>query len=198
MPSMRDRKVGRPTTADRTSNAGSGLEGRIWQLRSSPTRNCSRNSAQERRRRPRAMAFPHSGYARGEIHEAVLPLRNVVPQPFKMLYDLTAIDERGRRHRDGQPASDFTVVYHLFSYERNAYVRLKVPLSGDNLTLPSIVDICPAANWYEREVWDMFGIVFEGHPHLSRILMPRSWEGHPLQKGSSSSSHGNGSVPLAR
>ncbi len=117
-----------------------------------------------------------------EIHETVRQLRDVVPQPFKMLYDLTAIDERGRKHRNGQPAADFTVVYHLFSYERNQYVRLKVPLSGDRPTLPSIVDICPAADWYEREVWDMFGIVFEGHPHLLRILMPRSWQGHPLRK----------------
>jgi NADH-quinone oxidoreductase subunit C/D len=119
---------------------------------------------------------------RGEIHDAVRQLRHSTPQPFKMLYDLTAIDERGRTHRDGQPASDFTAVYHLFSYERNAYIRLKVPLSGDSLTLPSIADICPAANWYEREAWDMFGIIFEGHPHLSRILMPRSWKGHPLRK----------------
>jgi NADH-quinone oxidoreductase subunit C/D len=120
--------------------------------------------------------------SRNEIHETVRQLRHIVPQPFKMLYDLTAIDERARRHRNGQPSGEFTVVYHLFSYERNAYVRLKVPLSQDKLALPSIVDICPAANWYEREVWDMFGIVFEGHPHLSRILMPRSWEGHPLRK----------------
>jgi NADH-quinone oxidoreductase subunit C/D len=118
----------------------------------------------------------------GEIREAVRQLRLVLPRPFKMLYDLTAIDERGRRHRDGQPTSDFTMVYHFFSYERNAYVRLKVPLNGDKPALPSIVDICPAANWYEREAWDMFGITFDGHPHLSRILMPRSWEGHPLRK----------------
>jgi len=117
-----------------------------------------------------------------EIHEAVRQLRNEVPRPYKMLYDVTAIDERGRRHRDGQPASDFTVVYHLFSYERNGYVRLKVPLDSGHPSLPSISDVCPAADWYEREVWDMFGITFEGHPHLYRILMPRSWEGHPLRK----------------
>jgi NADH-quinone oxidoreductase subunit C/D len=117
-----------------------------------------------------------------DIHRAVNQLRNIVPQPYKMLYDVTAIDERGRRHRDGQPVADFTIVYHFFSFERNAYVRLKVPLDGDRPRLPSIVDIYAAANWYEREVWDMFGIVFEGHPHLSRILMPRSWEGHPLRK----------------
>ncbi len=119
---------------------------------------------------------------RDEIHQAVHQLRQGVPQPFKMLYDITAIDERGRRHRDGQPASDFTVVYQLFSYERNAYIRLKVALEGDAPTVPSIVDICPAADWYEREAWDMFGISFEGHPHLARILMPRSWVGHPLRK----------------
>src|SRR5438876_554216 len=117
-----------------------------------------------------------------EVHDAVRRLHRDVSQPFKMLYDLTAIDERGRRHRDGQASCDFTVVYHLFSYGRNAYVRLKVPLQGDKPALPSIVDICPVANWYEREVWDMFGIVFEGHPHLTRILMPRSWQGHPLRK----------------
>src|SRR3954451_11494530 len=117
-----------------------------------------------------------------DIQEAVHQLRNGVSQPFRMLYDLTAIDERGRRQRDGQPASDFTVVYQLFSYERNAYVRLKAALNGDTPSLPSIVDICPAADWYEREVWDMFGISFEGHPHPARILMPRSWVGHPLRK----------------
>jgi NADH-quinone oxidoreductase subunit C/D len=126
--------------------------------------------------------IPTFWLSRGEVHEAVRQLHDVVAQPFKMVYDVTAIDERGRRHKDGQPSSDFTVVYHLFSYERNAYVRLKVPLPEDNPTLPSITDICPAANWYEREAWDMFGIVFEGHPHLSRILMPRTWKGHPLRK----------------
>jgi NADH-quinone oxidoreductase subunit C/D len=118
----------------------------------------------------------------GEIHGAVHELRNSVPQPFEMLYDLTAIDERGRRNRNGQPAADFTVVYHLFSYGRNAFIRLKVALQGEAPSLPSIVDICPVADWYEREVWDMFGIRFEGHPHLYRILMPRSWQGHPLRK----------------
>jgi NADH-quinone oxidoreductase subunit C/D len=117
-----------------------------------------------------------------EIHENVRRLRNSAPRPFKMLYDLTAIDERGRQHRNGQPASDFTVVYHLFSYERNAFIRLKVPLQGESPRLPSIVDLFAAADWYEREVWDMFGIQFDGHPHLYRILMPRTWQGHPLRK----------------
>src|ERR1700733_14699863 len=109
-------------------------------------------------------------------------LKEGVEQPYKMLYDLSAIDERMRTHRDGQPASDFTVVYHLLSFDRNAYIRIKVALAEDRLSLPSITDIWPSANWYEREVWDMFGIVFDGHPHLARILMPKTWVGHPLRK----------------
>jgi NADH-quinone oxidoreductase subunit C/D len=102
--------------------------------------------------------------------------------PYKMLYDLSAIDERMRMHRQGQPPSDFTVVYHLFSFDRNEYVRVKVALSEGRLSLPSITNIWPAADWYEREVFDMFGIVFDGHPHLERLLMPKSWVGHPLRK----------------
>ncbi|HJZ95205.1 MAG TPA: NADH-quinone oxidoreductase subunit C, partial [Candidatus Solibacter sp.] len=109
-------------------------------------------------------------------------LKEDVAQPYKMLFDLTAIDERMRAHRDGQPASDFTVVYHLLSFERNEYLRIKVALAEGRLSLPSITGIWPAANWYEREVWDMFGIAFDGHPHLERLLMPRSWSGHPLRK----------------
>ena len=109
-------------------------------------------------------------------------LKEEVDRPYKMLYDLSAIDERMRINRDGQPASDFTVVYHLLSFERNEYLRIKVALTEDRLSLPTITDIWPAANWYEREVWDMFGIVFEGHPRLRRMLMPESWVGHPLRK----------------
>jgi NADH-quinone oxidoreductase subunit C/D len=119
---------------------------------------------------------------KSDIHEAIHSLRSNIPDPYTMMYDLTAIDERGRTHRDGQPPSDFTVVYHLYSFERNAYVRLKVALNETRLSLPTITDIFPSANWYEREVWDMFGIVFDRHPHLVRILMPRTWGGHPLRK----------------
>ena len=108
-------------------------------------------------------------------------LKTETEKPFRMLYDLSAIDERFRANRPAA-AADFTVVYHLLSYERNDDVRIKVALAGDHPSIPSITGICPAANWYEREAWDMFGITFEGHPHLRRILMPPTWEGHPLRK----------------
>lgn len=101
---------------------------------------------------------------------------------FPLLFDLTAMDERLRLHRPGLPDSDFTVVYHLLSFKRNQDLRLKVALSEATLSLPSIFDLWPAANWYEREVWDMFGIVFDGHPNLRRIIMPPTWVGHPLRK----------------
>lgn len=109
-------------------------------------------------------------------------LKSSSPQPFGTLFDLTAIDERVRSHRDGQPSSDFTVVYHLISYARNEDVRVKVALTGDTPSLTSIVNLWPSANWYEREIWDMFGVRFEGHPHLRRILLPTHWQGHPLRK----------------
>ncbi len=75
-----------------------------------------------------------------------------------MLYDLTAIDERERTHRAGQPAADFTVVYHLRSLDRAADVRVKVALEGEAPSVPTVTDLWPSANWYEREVWDMFGV----------------------------------------
>ncbi len=105
-----------------------------------------------------------------------------IEQPYRMLYDITAIDERPRQHRQGQPESNFTVVYHLLSFDRNEDIRLKVGLSGEQPSLPSATGIWASANWYEREVWDMFGVRFDGHPHLTRILMPKDWKGHPLRK----------------
>lgn len=117
-----------------------------------------------------------------QIEPVLRFLKNEIDHPYKMLYDLTAIDERFRRKRQGQPDSDFTVVYHLISFDRNEDLRIKVPLSGDSPSLPTITGLWASASWYEREVWDMFGVSFDGHPHLYRILMPRTWEGHPLRK----------------
>lgn len=109
-------------------------------------------------------------------------LKSSVSQPFKLLYDLCGIDERDKANKNGLPSKDFTIVYHLFSFERNDFIRLKVALQGDYPSLPSITSLFKNANWYEREVFDMFGIRFEGHPHLQRILMPLSWKGYPLRK----------------
>ena len=101
---------------------------------------------------------------------------------FCMLYDLFGIDERTRENREGQPASDFTVVYQLLSMRRNEDLRIKVGLAEPDANLPTITDIWPNANWYEREVWDMFGVKFDGHPNLYRILLPPTWKGHALRK----------------
>ena len=109
-------------------------------------------------------------------------LKKQIPHPYRMLFDLTCIDERTRINRNEQPASDFTLVYHLTSFERNEDIRIKTGLSNDNPGIASIVSVWESANWYEREVFDMFGIQFYGHPHLTRILMPKSWQGHPLRK----------------
>jgi NADH-quinone oxidoreductase subunit C/D len=133
-------------------------------------------------RQPSADHIPTVWIAREAVLTAFRYLKDEIDQPYKMLYDLTAIDERARTQRPGQPQSDFTVVYHLLSFERNEFLRVKVPLGQDALSLPSLTPAWPAANWYEREAWDMFGIVFDGHPHLTRILMPPTWEGHPLRK----------------
>ena len=116
------------------------------------------------------------------IKETLQYLKRHAPKPYRMLYDLTAIDERERRGRQGQPASDFTVVYHLLSMDRNADVRIKVALAADKPAVPTITDLWPSADWYERELWDMFGVQVEGHPRLRRILMPPWWQGHPLRK----------------
>jgi NADH-quinone oxidoreductase subunit C/D len=101
---------------------------------------------------------------------------------YPMLLDLTAVDERTRVHREGMPESDFTVVYHLLSFKKSAEIKLKVALVEADNCIPSICEIWPNANWYEREAWDMFGMDFTGHPNLTRIMLPPTWEGHPLRK----------------
>src|SRR5437588_51767 len=76
----------------------------------------------------------------------------------------------------------FEVVYHLHSLERNERVRLKCRIGGDKADIDSVTPVWRGANWYEREVFDMFGIHFRNHPDLKRILMPEDWEGHALRK----------------
>ena len=120
--------------------------------------------------------------SRNRLLDVMRYLKHEIDKPFPLLFDLSAIDERLREHRAGQPASDFTVFYHLISLERNEDVRIKVALADDDLSLPTLTSVWPAANWYEREVFDMFGIDVIGHPNLFRILTPPLWEGHPLRK----------------
>jgi NADH-quinone oxidoreductase subunit C/D len=131
---------------------------------------------------PTADAVPTLWVSRERVRAVLRFLKGDVPAPYRTLLDLTAVDERNRTRRNEQPPSDFTVVYHLLSYERNADLRLKVPLLGEYPSLDTITDLWPAANWYERELWDMFGIGVVGHPNLRRILMPPTWIGHPLRK----------------
>ena len=123
---------------------------------------------------------------RDRVRDVLRYLKSDAERPFRTLFDLGGIDERLRAGRDGRPAADFTVFYQLLSYERNADVRVKVPLFGEYPSIATVIDLWPAAEWYERELWDMFGITVEGHPHPYRILNPPWWEGHPLRKESPS------------
>jgi NADH-quinone oxidoreductase subunit C/D len=131
---------------------------------------------------PASDGIPAFWCPRERVHEILAYLKGGIDSPYQMLYDLTATDDRMRANRWGAPSADFTVVYHLFSFDRNEYIRIKTPLQSGALSVDTVTDLWPAANWYEREVWDMFGIAFPRHPHLTRILMPRSWIGHPLRK----------------
>jgi NADH-quinone oxidoreductase subunit C len=91
---------------------------------------------------------------------------------YGRLIDLTAVDEPGREDR-------FDLQYLFYSMEGRSWLRLKARTAGE---APSITPQFLAANWFEREVWDMFGVRFVGHPDLSRILMPDDWQGHPLRR----------------
>lgn len=126
--------------------------------------------------------FPTLWIDAGHIVAVLSFLKKGIDQPYRMLYDLTAIDEQARINRAGQPESRFTIVYVLLSFERNAFIRLKMPVTAAGLAAPTVTSVWPSANWYEREVFDLFGVRFDGHPDLRRILMPSTWEGHPLQK----------------
>jgi NADH-quinone oxidoreductase subunit C len=109
------------------------------------------------------------------LRDACLTLKNDARLQYTALADITCVDWYPREPR-------FEVVYHLFSIPNKKYVRLKVRLSGDDAAVDSLVPVWPGANFFEREVFDLFGVRFDQHPNLARIMMPEDWEGHPLRK----------------
>tara|TARA_Y100000741_G_scaffold220021_1_gene167684 strand:+ start:84 stop:497 length:414 start_codon:yes stop_codon:yes gene_type:complete len=104
---------------------------------------------------------------------------------FEMMVDLTVVDW----FRKKEPR--FEVIVQFLSTSQNKRKTVKVFVNDEDLTLSSITELYPSANFYEREAFDMFGIIFDNHPDLTRILMPDDWEGHPLRKN-----YGSGRIPV--
>jgi NADH-quinone oxidoreductase subunit C len=109
------------------------------------------------------------------IREACAWLRDDAGCPYNYLSDITCVDWYPAEPR-------FEIVYHLLSISKKERVRLKVRLDSAAPVVDSLTPIWPGANYFEREVFDLFGIRFSGHPYLVRLLMPENWEGHPLRK----------------
>ncbi|KMP11182.1 NADH dehydrogenase [Candidatus Nitromaritima sp. SCGC AAA799-A02] len=103
-------------------------------------------------------------------------LRDDPDLDFNFLMDLTAVDYLNRKE------TRFEVVYHLYSLKHNHRLRVKTPVGEEDGAIDSISSLWKTANWYEREVWDLYGIKFNGHPNLRRILLYEEFKGHPLRK----------------
>jgi len=112
---------------------------------------------------------------RDDLLQAMSDLRDDEELAFDLLSSLTATDWPGRSPR-------FWMAYELYSTARNHRLRVKVAVPEDDPRVPSVVPLWPTANWHEREVFDMYGVVIDEHPDLRRLLMPDDWEGHPLRK----------------
>jgi NADH-quinone oxidoreductase subunit C len=112
---------------------------------------------------------------RDDVYAVMRELRDRSEARFGLLAELTAMDYWPREPR-------FEVVYLLVSIENKRRLRVKVALDGRDAHIATVSDLWPAANWLEREVWDLFGIAFDNHPDPRRLLMPEDWEGHPLRK----------------
>ena len=117
---------------------------------------------------------------REAIVDALTYCRDDAALHFDVLMDLTAVDYLKFPGREDGPR--FDVVYHLYSIPHNHRLRLRVPVEQDDPVVPTATPLWPIANWLEREVWDMFGIRFAGHPDLRRLLMYEEFVGHPLRK----------------
>ena len=113
--------------------------------------------------------------SRDDLPALARALRDRPDLAFTLLAELTAVDYWPREPR-------FELVYVFVSLEHRRRLRLKVRLHGDDAHVATASDVWPAANWLEREVWDLFGIAFDGHPDPRRLLMPEDWEGYPLRK----------------
>jgi NADH-quinone oxidoreductase subunit C len=117
---------------------------------------------------------------RARIPAVLRACRDEPDLAFDVLMDLTAADYLRYPGREDGPR--FEVVYHLYSLSHNHRVRLKVRVDEDDAVVPTAVELWPIANWFEREVWDMFGVRFDGHPDLRRLLLYEQFVGHPLRK----------------
>ena len=117
---------------------------------------------------------------RAALIEVLRASRDLPELAFDVLMDLTAVDCSRYPGREDGPR--FEVVYHLYSLAANHRLRIKVRVEEDDAVVPTAVALWPIANWLEREVWDMFGVRFEGHPDLRRLLMYEEFVGHPLRK----------------
>ena len=103
-------------------------------------------------------------------------------QALRDEYDFEILNEETAVDYWPQQAPRFHIVYRLRSLKHNQMIGLRVPLDGNAPTIRSITSVYANANWFEREIWDMFGVRFEDHPDLRRLVMPHDWEGHPLRK----------------
>lgn len=112
-------------------------------------------------------------------------ITNIKKDGYEMMVDLTAVDW----YRKKEPR--FELVVQFLSLSKNSRKTVKVKINDENLIIQTITDLYPGANFYEREVFDMFGIEFENHPDMTRILMPDDWVGHPLRKN-----YGSGRIPV--
>ena len=121
-------------------------------------------------------------------------MKALADEGYEMCVDLTGVDYLAMPHRKigfGIQAERFEVVVNLLSLSQRKRIRVRVQVPADDATMPTLFDIHPGTEAHERETFDMFGIVFSGHPDMTRILMPEDWDGHPLRKD-----YSQGSIPV--
>jgi NADH-quinone oxidoreductase subunit C len=121
-------------------------------------------------------------------------IKSLADEGYEMCVDLTGVDYLAMPQRTigfGIQAERFEVVVNLLSLSQRKRIRVRVQVPADDATMPTLFDIHPGTEAHERETFDMFGIVFSGHPDMTRILMPEDWDGHPLRKD-----YSQGSIPV--